>query len=106
MAPAFGDAAEARFHSKLYLASKAAILEVVATTPAEVKTAMVLGHNPGIFQVALELSRRSDEDDRTALSRGMPTGTAVVIALDGDWRDAGQGGEMVKLVLPRRLENS
>lgn len=106
MAPAFGDAAEARFHAELYLASKAAILEVVATTPAQVKTAMVLGHNPGIFQVALELSRRSDEDERTALSRGMPTGTAVVIALDGDWRDAGQGGEMVKLVLPRRLENS
>lgn len=107
MAPAFGDVPEVRFHAGLYLASMGAILEVVASTPAEVETLMVLGHNPGMLQVALELSRRGDEDDRNALSRGMPTGAAVVVALDGDrWGDAGEGGEMVKLILPRRLEDS
>lgn len=105
--PAFAHEPEARFHAELYLASIEAILEIVAATPLEVETLMVLGHNPSIFQLASGLSRRGDEDERRTLSRGMPTGAAAVIALDGDeWIDAARGGELVKLILPRRLEDS
>lgn len=105
--PAVAREPEARFHAELYLASIEAILEIVAATPPEVETLMVLGHNPSIFQLASGLSRRGDEDDRRTLSRGMPTGTAAVVALDGDgWIDAARGGELVKLILPRRLEDS
>lgn len=115
MVPAFADQPspavarepEARFHAELYLASIEAILEIVAATPPEVETLMVLGHNPSIFQLASGLSRRGDTDERRTLSRGMPTGAAAVVALDGDgWIDAARGGELVKLILPRRLEDS
>ena len=107
MAPGFGDGPEARFHRNLYLASLETILEVVASAPPEVQTLMVLGHNPGIFQLALHLSRRADAEELSTLRVGMPTGTAVVVALDGNgWQDVAQGGEMVMLVLPRRLEDS
>lgn len=105
--PAFAQEPEARFHAELYLASIEAILEIVAATPPEVETLMVLGHNPSIFQLASGLSQRGDTGERRTLSRGMPTGAAAVIALDGDgWIDAARGGELVKLILPRRLEDS
>lgn len=107
MAPAFGNDPPVHFRRELYLASLAAILRVVASAPPEVKTVMTLGHNPGILQVALELSRRGDPEELRTLRGGLPTGTAVVVALDGDsWLSVTEGGEMVKLILPRRLEDS
>ena len=107
MAPVFGAGAKAHFHEKLYLASSRTILEVIASAPPHVRTLMTLGHNPGVLQLALELCRRGDPAEVRALRGGMPTGAAVVVALDGEgWRDAARGGELVKLILPRRLEDS
>ena len=57
IAPCLGDGAEARIEPKLYAAAAAALLEELNEVPNEVDSVMLIGHNPGIQDLALSLAR-------------------------------------------------
>jgi phosphohistidine phosphatase len=65
---------------------------------------LVVGHNPGLHDVALMLAAPSPERDEIVAK--LPTGALVAIELDVPWaRVAGEGpGRIVSLVVPRRLD--
>jgi len=69
---------EILFDQRIYEAGGLRLLEVVSQIENERKTALLVGHNPGIERlVALLVEGRSDE------FRGMPPGALAVLHLDG-----------------------
>lgn len=60
----------------LYLAEPAAILAIVAAQPARIESLLVVGHNPGLSELVLELLPTFEADD-------LPTAAVVGLAYDG-----------------------
>ncbi len=104
MEPEFGGNPRVEFLRGLYLASPRKVLATVAATPGRVRTVMVLGHNPSTHALAAYLSRTGDEGEIDRLRTKFPTGAVAVIDLySDDWTKAEEGGDLLHLVLPRRL---
>lgn len=105
MEPEFGGHPRVEFLRGLYLASPRMVLATVAATPRKARTVMVLGHNPSTQALAALLSRTGDQDETGRIRTRFPTGAVAVIELAADdWARAEDGGELLHLVLPRRLE--
>jgi phosphohistidine phosphatase len=74
----------------LYAAGPESALAVLRTVPAEVRTAMIVGHNPTMAQLVHLLDDgTADPDAFRELSAGFPTGAVAVLELAGDWADLG-----------------
>jgi phosphohistidine phosphatase len=101
---AFGDRVEARFEEALYGASEAELLTRLRTLPPELDSVMVVGHNPGLEELALALA--SEGTERTRMEEKFPTGALATIDLPAnDWSAIERAsGELVAYVRPRDLE--
>ncbi len=105
MEPSFGGHPRVEFLRDLYLASPRTVLATVAAAPRTARTVMVLGHNPSAHALAALLSRAGDEGEIGHLRIKFPTGAVAVIDLYADeWTGAEEGGDLLHLILPRRLE--
>lgn len=94
-----------RFDERLYLAAVPTLLGIVRETPDEVGRLLLLGHNPGLEEIALLLSRPGGPL-RPEVEIKYPTGTLVEIELPIDrWPDLREGeGTIVRLIRPRDLD--
>jgi phosphohistidine phosphatase len=100
---AFGNRVEVRLEEELYGAGEAELLDRLRALPARVESVMVIGHNPGLEQLALALA---SEGARLARMREKyPTAALATIDLPvGEWSAVERGGgELVGFVLPREL---
>lgn len=98
---AFGDA-EVRVEHELYAAGADTILEWIHAIADRFETVAVVGHNPGIQDLALMLSGAGQDRDRMA--EKFPTGALAVLEVDGPWRELGPGAaRLVSFVAPREL---
>lgn len=88
----------------LYAGSAETVMEVLRLLPAEVGTAVYVGHNPAAAYLAAVLSGGEGEPDAVRdLIAGMPTATAAVFELDGEWADLVPGSaRLVQLFRPGR----
>lgn len=91
---------------ELYLAPAADLLRRLQSLPDEVHSVLLVGHNPGIAELALQLARGGPEEDRQALRRKFPTGALAELRLDaGHWRSLPRGCELASFVTPKRLRD-
>jgi phosphohistidine phosphatase len=79
MAPIF-PAAVAEIDPSLYDAGPETLLD--ASQRPDADTVMVVGHNPGVHQLALYLAQNGEADLRRRLERNFPTGGAAVFVFD------------------------
>lgn len=89
----------------LYMASARQLLDRVRQIPENVKSAMLVGHNPGFHELSIALiDDRAAEAERAAKSK-FPTCTFAVYTFDTDrWADVGpRQGRVIHFVTPRRL---
>lgn len=106
LSAAFKPAPAATMADRLYDASPHAILAVIKGTPASAHTLMVVGHNPGLQELALMLIASGDIDAREALHEKLPTSGLVIMdfAFD-DWSKLHpQSGRLERFVSPKSLE--
>lgn len=93
---------------ELYGAGPAELLAVIhGAAVQDPRQLMVVGHNPGLHELALGLVGSGDDDARKAIAGNLPTGGIVVIdfAVD-DWGDAGlRRGELKQFVSPKLLKS-
>jgi phosphohistidine phosphatase len=102
LAPALRENADVQIESKLYAASATDLLEVLHEVPDEVKAVMLIGHNPGIQDLALSLARGGSEIAR--VRRKFPTAALATLELNGSWRELAPGSaELVSFVKPKEL---
>lgn len=94
------------FDQRLYLASTATLLEIVRATPGEVGRLLLVGHNPGLEELALCLSGRDDAGLRGEVEVKYPTGTVAEIELPVErWTEVKAGlGRIGRFIRPRDLD--
>ncbi len=92
-----------RLEPRLYAATRDELVAYLRDLP-EVEEVMLVGHNPGLQELALLLASPSGERDR--IDEKLPTGALVTLELDVDgWGETVPGcGRVSSLVLPRELE--
>ena len=106
VAAALRPAPAATMVEKLYDATPHAILAAIKDVPASAHTLMVVGHNPGLQELAAMLIASGDIDAREDLREKLPTSGLVIVdfAFD-DWsRLHPQSGRLERFVGPRSLE--
>jgi phosphohistidine phosphatase len=71
--------------ASLYLAEPGNILRAIRAAPASAGTLLIVGHNPGIAELALALTGRGQPDDVKRLAASFPTSAVAVLDFDGPW---------------------
>ena len=94
------------YDQRIYLASTATLLEIVRGAPDSIERLLLVGHNPGLEELALCLSRRDDAALRGEIEVKYPTGTVAEIELPAQhWAEAKAGtGRIRRFLRPRDLD--
>ncbi len=105
-ATAFRPSPAAQSVERLYDATPHAILGVIKDAPASAHTLMVIGHNPGLHELALMLIASGDIETRERLREKLPTsGLAIIDFPFDDWSKLHpQSGRLERFVSPKSLE--
>ncbi|GGX72810.1 SixA phosphatase family protein [Streptomyces anandii] len=97
-----------RHDRRLYAADAGTLLEVVRETPPEVETLLLLGHNPGLEELVLELAGDGLDDTLERLRTKFPTSAIAVLVWYGvTWRTLAPGAALlIALTVPRGAERA
>lgn len=89
----------------IYEASARRILDAIRSAPAEARSLLVIGHNPGLGDLALRLVGEGPKDLQRDLREKFPTAALAVLEFDAeDWSGIGDGtGRLTHYVRPRQL---
>ena len=68
-----------KIEDRLYNGSADALLAVIKETGRATSTLLVIGHNPGVHEIATLLVASGDVETRERLNEGLPTSGLVVI---------------------------
>ena len=102
--PALGEAVVVVIDPSLYSASAAEIVDRVRAASDDVPSIMVIGHNPGMQELALSLATSGPA--LSAVREGFVTGALATLEFSGEhWRLLAPGtAELVGFVAPRELD--
>lgn len=101
---AIGGAVRVRFEHELYLATAETLLDRVRAAPPRTTALMLVGHNPGLHDLALLLAGAGDPALRRRLEDKLPTGGLATLTIDAPWPRAVAGAaRLVGFVTPRDL---
>jgi len=68
------------YEDELYLATAGRLIERLQRLPSEVASVLLVGHNPGLHQLAVTLAGA-----RNGLTEGFPTAALAVLRFAGAW---------------------
>jgi phosphohistidine phosphatase len=93
---------ETRFERKLYLADAGRVLRLIHIIEDSVMTAIIVGHNPSLHDLAIDLIGYGDRYALSRLKENFPTSAAVVLDFDCDhWTDvAAHSGRLERFRIP------
>jgi phosphohistidine phosphatase len=106
--PAFEKAPKVVHEARLYESKGEHLLAVLKETPRSVHSLLLVGHNPGMAELAALLVASGDVEARQRLIEKFPTAALAVIdfALD-DWAKLHpKAGRLDRFVVPRTLETA
>jgi phosphohistidine phosphatase len=100
--PALGEDVSVQAERELYGASAQALLERLQRVPDSVPSAMLIGHNPAIQDLATSLAQGSKRVG--TLERKYPTGALATFDFEGDWTSlSAKCVQRVNFVRPKDL---
>lgn len=96
---------ETRFLPELYAAAHDELLAALRGVEPGVRSVLLVGHNPGLHDLALALAGRGDEESCERLREKLPTGALVTLSFRaGSWIELMAGsGRLLDYVVPREL---
>jgi phosphohistidine phosphatase len=102
---AVGQCPPVLFEDPLYLAGAQALLARVRQVPRGVQHLLVIGHNPGLHELAVSMARAAGSGGGEAMAQRFPTAALAVIDVSaGAWEDVQPGTGTLRLfVAPRDL---
>jgi phosphohistidine phosphatase len=106
IAPAFAGEATTSIEDELYAAGSEELAHRLHELPESVSSAMLIGHNPGLQQLALVLVGHGDRRARDRIQAKLPTGALVTLDVPPPgWRQLGAGyARLLAYVTPKDLE--
>jgi phosphohistidine phosphatase len=107
-AEAHGGCPQPIWDRRLYLASSATIQDVIHEAPATAQTLLLVGHNPGLEDLILDLVPADGLSvARDAVEEKLPTAAVAVLRFDAEqWTDVAPGAILERFVRPRDLDSS
>jgi phosphohistidine phosphatase len=95
-----------RLERGLYLASARSLLGWLRRVEDEIDVVMLVGHNPGLHRLAVQLAGKGKASLRAGLAAKLPTAALVHLAFPIErWRDLAEGsGTLRAFVRPREQE--
>ncbi|MGW0966040.1 SixA phosphatase family protein [Streptomyces sp. NPDC002516] len=92
-----------RLDGRLYGADVPELLEAVREVPEHVRTLLLVGHNPGLEELVLELAGDGFDDALGRVRTKFPTSAvAVLVWHGGAWHELGPGDALLTdVVVPR-----
>lgn len=96
---------EVSFEDDLYLCVPAVMLDRLRKVKKSVHHVMIIGHNPGLHALALELTGDGDREAMAALATGFPTAALAVFTLKAEsWSEIrSASGKLEQFITPRTL---
>ena len=101
--PTLGDQTEVVVSDDLYGADADEVLRQLGEVDRDIASVMIVGHNPGLHDLALELTGDGDEAAIAQLHSKFPTGALATLQLGpASWNELAPGqAYLANLVLPR-----
>lgn len=98
-----GHPAPVRFEPGLYAAAAQDLLRAARATPPQVRTLLLIGHNPGLEDLVLTLAGDGVDDTLERLRVKFPTSAIAVLTWYGrDWAALAPGAALLtSLTVPR-----
>jgi phosphohistidine phosphatase len=98
--------AEVRFERRMYGASEEQLLSLIRGLPESVHAPLLVGHNPGLERLIVELTHDDDQGLRDRVTHKYPTGALAMIELPAHhWAKIEAGsGTIVELIVPKELD--
>lgn len=96
------------FDEAIYEADWTILLARLQRVPGDIGHALVIGHNPGLQELALALAGHDLPAEHSELAEKLPTAALVVIELEIEkWERIRAGcGRIAHFMTPRRLEKA
>jgi phosphohistidine phosphatase len=88
VAPELGGSPSVTFEPRAYAASAMTLLYLVRELSATSRAALLIGHNPGVADLATSLAQPPDHDDAPIR---FPTAAVAILDVSGDWADLSPG---------------
>jgi phosphohistidine phosphatase len=102
IAPALGEGISVQIERELYGASEQRLLERLRAVEDDVESLMLIGHNPGVEQLALSLA--GSGQNLGGPRRKYPTGALATLEFTSRWGDLQPGrAELTDFVTPKQL---
>src|ERR1700735_4487023 len=73
----------------LYMASPQQMRDILRDLPETVRSAMIIGHNPGLHELARKLAGTAERPEHARLAEGYPTATLTEFLVATPWRKIG-----------------
>jgi phosphohistidine phosphatase len=104
--PVLPDDVEVLIEDDLYDASSASLVDRVRQLDEAIASVMLIGHNPGLHDLAVELVGDDRDHDAAAgweqLVTKFPTGAIAMLSFQETWADIGPGcADLVEFFTPR-----
>jgi phosphohistidine phosphatase len=104
IAPALGDDVAVEIERELYAAPASTLLRRLQAVGDDVESVMLIGHNPGIEQLALTLA--GDGEKLAEVRRNYPTAALATLEFEGHWSELEPGAaRLADFVKPKQLAN-
>jgi phosphohistidine phosphatase len=87
VAPELGGSPSLTFEPRAYAASAITLLYLVRELPAACRAALLIGHNPGVSELASTLLETPGEGAPGSPGLRFPTAAVAVLEFDGDWAE-------------------
>jgi phosphohistidine phosphatase len=102
--PSLGADADVLTEDGLYGADSRQLVDRLRRLPPGCPSAMVIGHNPGLHDLAFDLAGAGDERQLARLHNKFPTGALAALGIADTWKSLSPGSAtLTVLVVPRDL---
>lgn len=92
---------EVRTEPRIYEADASTLLDVVRALPDSAHSALLVGHNPGLADLAAQIATDGDPEALGRMAMKYPTSGIAVLEGDGSWADLARSARLQAFAVPR-----
>lgn len=95
------------FEAGIYEAPHRNLWKFLWALPEQVQTVVMIGHNPGLNELALEVADTGSLNQLSSFEGKFPTGALATFSFDGMWKDLQpHSAHLISFVQPRQLPSA